>query len=89
MKSIAAVKPGAISEQDKAAMSEAGIIVIEMENPDDIRLIVVEPLMPPDDILYAAMSGLMDDVAPRKRFAEEMLVSIARSHKQKLAKEPT
>lgn len=36
---IMPVKPGTISDADKAALKEIGVLVIEHEDPDSIRLI--------------------------------------------------
>lgn len=59
MKNIVAVKPGSISKIDKEALSGAGVIVVEIENPEDLRLLVAEPLLSADELLYAAMKGVM------------------------------
>lgn len=36
---ILPVKPGSVSEADKASLREAGVVVIEHEEPDKLRLL--------------------------------------------------
>lgn len=55
---ILPVKPGTISEPDKTALREAGIIVIEVESPAEIRLLRAESEISASGFLHAALKGL-------------------------------
>lgn len=57
------VKPGAIKPEDKAALRDAGVVVVEVENPDDVRLVRAEGILgaqelPHGDLLAAAASAI-------------------------------
>jgi len=40
---ILPIRPGAVSDEDKQKLSEAGVIVVETEHPDDIKLVAITP----------------------------------------------
>jgi hypothetical protein len=48
------VKPGAISPDDKAVLREAGVIVVETNDPDAVRLVQAGHDLPSSALLAAA-----------------------------------
>lgn len=57
-KSVLAVRPGAVNQKDRAALREAGIVVIEVDDPANVRFLTPSQSLESDDLLYAAMRGL-------------------------------
>jgi hypothetical protein len=71
---IMPVKIGTLSAEDKAALREAGVIVIEHENPESIRLVRAIAEVSASDMLKCAMQALifndsMGASSQRERFA--------------------
>lgn len=52
------VKAGTISDQDKAALREVGVIVVEHEAPETLRLLTPTAELETSDLLGAAMWAL-------------------------------
>lgn len=80
---ICIVKSGAISSDDKNALREAGMIVIECDNPSDIRFTKAAVDVEADLILSAAMEAVADTPGAhtvlnlRDRFARILAERIA------------
>lgn len=64
------VKPGSLKSSDKAKLSKAGIIVIEHDNPSELRLIAPGHEIDAGELLLAAMRGVMRDHSAKAAFAE-------------------
>lgn len=47
-------KPGAVKAADKRALSKAGIIVVEIEDPHDVKFVRAQTELPMGDLLAAA-----------------------------------
>lgn len=58
MAEIFVCKPGAISAEDRTALREAGVVVVELDNPADFRMVRAQPELNAGDILTAALAGL-------------------------------
>ena len=54
------VKSGTISAEDKAALREAGVVVVEHEAPETLRLLMPMAEVGASDLLGAAMFALVD-----------------------------
>ncbi len=75
------VKPGSLSADDKAALRDAGVIVIEHENPQELRL-----LRPSADVdagtMFAcameALCGPSSDSAVRSAFTRALGAHVAK-----------
>jgi hypothetical protein len=52
------VKPGTLSDEDKANLAKAGIVVIEHAEPDTLRLLTPTAELSGGDLLWAAMHAL-------------------------------
>jgi hypothetical protein len=61
MSEIFVCKPGTLSTEHKADLKEGGVIVIEMENPKEFKLIRSEPDLDAGALLTAALIGLSTD----------------------------
>ncbi len=55
---ILPVKPGTLTKADKAELKKAGVIVVEHENPSELRLITPTTQVSSGDMLYCAMKAL-------------------------------
>jgi len=56
---VLVTKPNTLTAEDKAALREAGIVVVEAKRPDDVRLLdPAGPSMKPDDLFYSALQAL-------------------------------
>jgi hypothetical protein len=64
------VKPGTLSAKDKAALSKAGVVVIEHEDPSSIRLLKPGCELSSTELLVAAMRGVMRDNGAKIAFAD-------------------
>lgn len=71
------VKPGTLTKQDKATIRKAGVIVVEHENPTELRLIKPSAEIGSSDLLRCAMQALAADrgygatgAAQRETFAK-------------------
>ena len=56
------VKPGAVKPSDKTALRKAGIVVVEVEDPNAVKFIVPQRLpseLTPTDLLMAAISAVV------------------------------
>lgn len=52
------VKPGAIRADDKAALATAGVIVVEVENPQDVKLVRAHAELSGGEMLLAAAKAI-------------------------------
>lgn len=58
--SILIVKPGAMGDEARKALADAGVIIVEAADPSDARLITPEPLpISGNDMLYAAITAIV------------------------------
>lgn len=62
------VKPSAISADDKAALQRAGVIVIEIENPQDAKLVRAGVELEAGTLLRAAAQAIMRSEYSQKAF---------------------
>ena len=53
------VTPGSLTSEDKAILREAGVIVVEHENPSELRLLRPCAELSASDMLMAAMKALV------------------------------
>jgi hypothetical protein len=53
------VKPGTLNAKDKATLRKAGVIVIEHDNPSELRLLRPSSELDGGDLLRAALTALM------------------------------
>ena len=74
------VKPDTLNAKDKAALRNAGVIVIEHDNPSELRLLRPTAELDSCDLLRCAMQGLMNkDGMYGRRAARSLCQSCARS----------
>lgn len=57
--SILPVKPGTLNDDSKAALREVGVVVIEHENPTELRMLSPMTEVPASDMLRCAMKALV------------------------------
>lgn len=59
MTQILITKPGTLTAADKKKLRVAGVVTVEAESPQDVRLIGAEgPALDGNDLLFAAMMAL-------------------------------
>ena len=62
MTQILVTKPDTLNQRDKAALRRAGVVVIEADNPSDVKLIQANGAeLSGGDMLYAAISAIAKD----------------------------
>lgn len=61
MAEIFICKPGAIGAEDRTALRDAGVVVIELDDPAEFRLVRAQPELNAGDILKAALQALSPD----------------------------
>ena len=84
---ILPVKPGTIAADDRAELRAAGIIVIECEAPDELRLLRARSELSHSDMLQCALTALSrhegtsvgDDI--RDKFARLMIAATLKAMK--------
>lgn len=67
MSEIFVCKPGAVSEADKTALRECGIVVVEMDDPSAFKLVSSAAELDAGEILKAALIGLSTNSDFRSR----------------------
>lgn len=90
---ILIVPPQGLTARDKRELHKAGVIVIEMENPQEARLIRAHAEVSSTDLLGAAAKAISTDPnsGSRQTFAKAvcaLLENAAVSNKRKLTVEP-
>jgi hypothetical protein len=59
---ILVTKPGVLNARDRAALRKAGVVTVEADNPNEVRLIQAEaPALSGDEMLHAAIACLNGD----------------------------
>lgn len=56
--SILAVKPGQLREEDRAALREIGVVVVEVSDPADIRFLRPAAELSSSEMLGAALTAI-------------------------------
>lgn len=85
MTQVLVTKPGVLTQNDKRSLRKAGVVPVEANNPDDVRLIQTEgPALAADDLLHAAISALNGDgyrSDARAAFMKVLLVNMNEARK--------
>jgi hypothetical protein len=77
---VLVVKPGTLIPADKRKLRNAGVVAVEAEHPEDVRLLSTEgPPMDGDELLFAAVSAINTSSTAKGAFAEEMLAALNRA----------
>ncbi len=71
MTNILVVKPGMVKRADKRLLNDSGIVVIETDDPQSIRLITPEVEFSGSELLLAALVAL--DSSPLSQPKENMI----------------
>lgn len=82
--SILPAKPGSISEDSKAKLREFGVVVVEHENPSELRLLSPNTEVPAGVIMACAMEamcGPSGDQAVRSAFTRALGAEILKARK--------
>lgn len=66
------VKPGTLTEEDKSSLRNAGVVVIEHEDPASLRLLKPACELTSNELLLAAMRGVMRDDGAKQVFANNV-----------------
>lgn len=71
---ILATPKGTIQPHVKAQLTKKGVILIETDEPEKVRLINAEVQTPNDDFFLAALKGLAESISdiPAKTFVKEL-----------------
>lgn len=75
------IKPGAISADDKTLLIAAGILVVEIEDPQSAKFVRPTTELDGNELLQCAMKGLKGYEAATRDFGKALMAAI-------LAKQP-
>lgn len=78
--SILFIKPGAILAEDKAALKEAGVIVVETDDPASIKLIRAGMELSHSDLLGCAGTALLRSQDAMTAFGKAVATAIGARH---------
>jgi hypothetical protein len=70
------VRPGTLSAKDKKSLSDAGVIVIEHERPQELRLIKPHAELDSGDLFVAAMNALTSEAGPSAQNQRETFTKL-------------
>jgi predicted ATPase len=81
-------KPGAVKPSDKGALRKAGIVVVEVAEPNDVRFVRAEGVLgaqelPHGDLLVAAAKAISQDSYSdnvKRKFGEAIAAAIMLRH---------
>jgi hypothetical protein len=78
------VKPGAVKAADKTALRKAGVIVVEIADPNEVRFVRAEGVLGPQemshgDMLVAAVQAISGgaDATTRKLFVDALAQALS------------
>jgi hypothetical protein len=77
------VKPGAISEEDKSALREAGVIVVSIDDPTSVRLVQAGRDLPTSALLAAAGKAVQASEYSQQTFGNAVGKALELEHEQK------
>lgn len=77
------VKPGAISAEDKATLQGAGVIVIEIEDPQSAKLVRAGTELETGTLLNAAAQAVLASVVSKTAFADAVAAAIQLEYSNK------
>lgn len=62
MTQVLVTKPGVLTAADKRMLRKAGVVPVEAESPEEVRLLQTEgPALGCDDLLFAAITAISRD----------------------------
>lgn len=70
-------KPGSVKPADKRALSKAGIIVVEVADPADVKFVRAATELPAGDLLAAAASAVNSSAHVQRIFGETVAKILA------------
>lgn len=76
---ILPVKPGTLTVKDKAELRKAGVIVIEHDNPAELRLLRPLAELDSSDMLLCAMKALTSDKTMTSQARETFAVLVCQA----------
>lgn len=74
------IKPGAISDDDKAELKSRGVIVIEVDDPAAVKLIRATPELPSSELLALAGKAIGVSEFSEKAFGAAVANALAKKH---------
>jgi hypothetical protein len=73
LKQVMVVKPNTITDEDKEVLAQSNIIVIECENPDDVKLLTFYDGVRGDDFLMSLIKGVAQGgTYTKEKFCNEL-----------------
>lgn len=85
MTQVMLARQGAVSDRDREELRVAGIVLVEVENPDDVRFLATEEAINSGDMLYAALTGCSCSKEAQSKFTTTLLDTIVASRAAKSA----
>ena len=83
MTQVLVVKPGTLIAADKRKLRNAGVVAVEAEHPEDVRLLSTEgPPMTGDELLFAAVKACNVGQYSREELAKQILAALERARKK-------
>ena len=74
---ILVATPGAISKEAKMQLADAGIILIEIKNPHNVRFLSAEPDLPASELLACAGRAIGEWNSSCEAFGREVAKTLA------------
>lgn len=78
--SILVVKPGSLSQEDRELLRQASVVVIENAAPETVRFMRPSCSLSSDDLLYAAMKGVLQHTSSKLIFSDVLGKLILDAH---------
>lgn len=89
MSAILVTKPNALNQRDRSLLRKNGVVVVEAENPADVKLIAAEGAeVSGNDMLFAALKALSADSYSNNTnqvFVKALTAGIAANRKEQTA----
>jgi hypothetical protein len=76
MAEVLFVKPGAIRARDRKALSDAGVVVVEIENPADAKFTRAGQELPHGALLVCAMHAILANTYVHEVFGKAVAEAI-------------
>lgn len=82
---ILITKPGSVSKEDKKKLAESGVIAIEAENIDDVKMLNPHEELDAGDLFYSALIAIAERAGPNTHecFIKNMAILVKANRENK------
>lgn len=74
------VRPDTIKPDDKAVLLAAGVLIVEVENPQDMKFTRAHADLDGDQLLQCAMKALKSSEAATREFGKALIAATQAAH---------